>query len=120
LVNKKEDGSNVTISPNSQTTQPIYGTRTSATAVESLNFNNTGIDNTYIIYLYAAKLITSPSDLNYRLTVRFPDEKVRVLAGTLSQITVTPETQASTLAIPVFRVKKETQNNIVEYTVTKI
>lgn len=117
---KKEDGTPVTIFPNSQNTQPIYGTRISSTAFDVINFNNTGPENTYIVYVYAAKLISTPYNLPYRLTARFPTENVRVLAGVLNQITVTPENQAITGAMPLFKVKKTDLNGIATYTVEKI
>lgn len=86
----KLDGNVITVFPNAQTTMPIHGTTTSSARYESLNFLSTAIDGTYTVEIFAAKLTssTSPVDVPYRFTVRFPDESVRTFSGTLLGMTV--------------------------------
>ncbi len=103
---KKVDGSPVTIAGNAQTTQPIYGTTTNLVS-DVINFNRDADNIVYIINVFALKLITAPTNLKYKLVVRYPDDKVRVFAGTLNNLSVT----TATGAIPLFRVTKSLDSN---------
>jgi hypothetical protein len=105
----KKNGSVVVVSPNSQTTQPVHGTTVSTSRYEAINFLSTADEGTYVFEIFAQKLISTPnpSDVPFRFTVRFPDERVQTFSSVINGISV----GAAATSVPKFQVVKSTDGN---------
>ena len=112
----KRDGVVTTVSPNSSTSSPIYGTTVSTSRYEAINFLSIAPDGTYTLEVFAAKLTsaTDPVDVPFRFTVRFPNESVRTFGGILPGLTV----GTAATAIPKLQVVKSTDADGAHYDVT--
>lgn len=111
-----------TIPQTATTTSIVYG-KNQGKGKTVLNIQNTdgtgstsNTDGTYDISLYATKLVSTPMDLPYRFTVRFPDNSAKTFYGVLLGITVGP----STGAIAKLRVVKTTVAGVAQYAITQL
>ena len=77
-----------TVSPLSAVNAEVYGTVKATTRYESLYFNNIGADATYIVEIYAQRLISTPLSVPFRFTLRFANEETRVFTGVLNNAVV--------------------------------
>jgi len=124
----RADNSVVTVATPTATTQPIHGSPFYATSsvpsqfnsqfarYETVNFLSTAPNDVYTIEIYATKLVTTPTSLPYRFTIRFPDEKTKVFAGVLENLVVTPASGG----VAKLRITKTTVDGIARYEVTPL
>ena len=115
----KKGGIPVTVTAN--TNNPIFGTvnnnASSNIRYKTINFSNALADDaTYTVEVFANRLIASPSDIDYRFLMRFPDDATKVYAGTLTGLTVTPASGA----IAKLQIVKTTVGGIANYVVTQL
>jgi hypothetical protein len=113
-IRLKKDGVVTPVSGNS--TQPINGTTTSPIRGEAVNFLDTATDGTYTIEVFAVKLITSPVDLPYRFTIRFPENTSKIIRGVLPALTL----GTVSTAIPKLKIERTTTVTGVKYEVTSL
>ena len=67
----------------------IYGAIAGTSRYEFINFNGTADNTSYILSVWAKKLIVGagvPTNLPYRFTIRFPDAKTKTISGVFNNI----------------------------------
>jgi hypothetical protein len=113
----KKNGVITAIGNSSATSAPVFGTLTASARYETVNFNNAvAEDGTYTLSAFAQKLKSTPSDVDYRFVVRFPNDVSKVYSGTLTGLTV----GNAASAIPVLQIVKSTIDGVAHYDVTQL
>lgn len=102
-------------------TKPYNGTRIFSGRYEKFNINSLYADDTtYQIALFAKKVITSGSNIDYRFAVRFPDDKVKIYSGTLTNVVVGSALNA-TQVLKIIKTKSVVAGSTVyDYKVSKL
>ena len=107
---------------NTAVNNAYYGTRITTGRTEKININSSvALNGFYQIGIYAKKVAAPIGNVNYRFTVRFPNETVKTFTGTLNNVS-SGGTAATALQVLQIEKTLETIAGIptVKYIVTKL
>jgi hypothetical protein len=97
---------------------PIFGTLVSGTLRSKIVtfVNALAADGTYTLEGYSTRLISTPSDVDFRFLARFPEDVSKVYPGTFTGLTVTPASGA----VAKLQIVKTTVSGVAHYDVTQL